>query len=71
MEEITYKSIMLDRNAFNLFLMRDDIKSAIKSVEKIDTAGVQILLGLIKEHKIGLSDLSDRVQQEMKFLGVE
>jgi len=71
MEEITYKSIMLDRDAFDLFLMRDDIKSAIKSVEKIDTAGVQILMGLIKEEKIELSDLSDTIQGELLFLGVK
>lgn len=70
MEELTYKSIMNDKERFDQFIALEDIKAQIKSVEKIDTAGAQIVLGLLKEEKIELSDLSDNVQNELLFLGV-
>ncbi|MCH9741722.1 MAG: hypothetical protein K0U21_00785 [Proteobacteria bacterium] len=70
MEELTYKSIMNDKERFDQFIALEDIKAQIKSVEKIDTAGAQIILGLLKEEKIELSDLSDNVQNELLFLGV-
>ena len=70
MEELTYKSIMNDKERFDQFIALEDIKAQIKSVEKIDTAGAQIILGLLKEEKIELSDLSDHVQNELLFLGV-
>jgi hypothetical protein len=70
MEELTYKSIMNDKERFDQFIALEDIKAQIKSVEKIDTAGAQIILGLLKEEKVELSDLSDNVQNELLFLGV-
>lgn len=70
MEELTYKSIMNDKERFDQFIALEDIKAQINSVEKIDTAGAQIILGLLKEKKIELSDLSDNVQNELLFLGV-
>ncbi|MCI4410474.1 MAG: hypothetical protein JHC38_02245 [Thiotrichales bacterium] len=61
---------MNDKERFDQFIALEDIKAQIKSVEKIDTAGAQIILGLLKEEKIELSDLSDNVQNELLFLGV-
>jgi ABC-type transporter Mla MlaB component len=71
MEELTYKSIMANKEEFENFVLRDDIKTQIKQVEKIDTAGAQVLIGLIKEEKIEQSDLSDIIQNELLFLGVK
>jgi ABC-type transporter Mla MlaB component len=71
MEELTYKSIMANKEDFENFILRDDIKTQVKQIEKIDTAGAQILIGLMKEEKIELSDLSDTIQSELLFLGVK
>jgi ABC-type transporter Mla MlaB component len=71
MDELTYKSIMANKEEFELFLLSDNIKSQIKQIEKIDTAGAQVLIGLIKEEKIESSDLSDAIQSELLFLGVK
>lgn len=70
MEELTYKSIMNDLAAFETWLTGENLKSSLKSIEKIDTAGAQIVVGLLKEHKIEWSDLSDALQSELLFLGV-
>jgi ABC-type transporter Mla MlaB component len=70
-EELTYKTVMANKEEFENFLLCDDIKIQIKKIAKIDTAGAQILIGLMKEEKIELSDLSDSVQGELLFLGVK
>lgn len=70
MEELTYKTIMNDKEQFDQFISSANIKIEVKSIEKIDTAGAQIILGLLKEEKIELSDLSDSLQGELLFLGV-
>ncbi len=71
MDELTYKSIMANKEEFELFLLNHDIKMQVKQIEKIDTAGAQILMGLIKEKKVELSDFSDAIQSELLFLGVK
>ncbi len=71
MEELTYKSIMTNKEDFEHLILRDDIKTQVKQIEKIDTAGAQILIGLINVEKIKLSDLSDATQGELLFLGVK
>ncbi len=71
MDELTYKSIMANKEEFELFLLNHDIKMQVKQIEKIDTAGAQILIGLIKEKKVELSDFSDAIQSELLFLGVK
>lgn len=70
MEELTYKAIMNDRDNFDLFLLGDNLKAQVKSIEKIDTAGAQVLVGLLQQQKIEASDLSEAVQAELAFLGV-
>jgi len=70
-EELTYKSIMANKEEFDNFLLSDDIKVQVKQIEKVDTAGAQVLIGLIKEEKIELADLSDATQGELLFLGVK
>jgi hypothetical protein len=71
LDELTYKSIMANKEEFELFLLNHDIKMQVKQIEKIDTAGAQILIGLIKEKKVELSDFSDAIQSELLFLGVK
>jgi DNA-binding MurR/RpiR family transcriptional regulator len=70
MEELTYKSIMTDSTAFDSWLQADDLKTLVRSVEKIDTAGAQVIIGLLEQQKIALTDLSDALQNELSFLGV-
>lgn len=62
---------MANKEEFELFLLNHDIKMQVKQIEKIDTAGAQILIGLIKEKKVELSDFSDAIQSELLFLGVK
>ena len=70
MEELTYKSIMTDQTAFNNWLSSDNLSELVRAVEKIDTAGAQIIMGLLEQHKIGFADLSDALQKELSFLVV-
>jgi ABC-type transporter Mla MlaB component len=62
---------MANKEEFELFLLNHDIKMQVKQIKKIDTAGAQILIGLIKEKKVELSDFSDAIQIELLFLGVK
>lgn len=70
MEELSYKNIMTDVAAFEQWLTASNLKEHIRSVEKIDTAGTQIILGLLQQNKIAFADLSQAVQDELLFLGV-
>lgn len=70
MEELTYKSIMTDQTAFDSWLHADNLKETVRSVEKIDTAGAQVIIGLLEQQKIAFTDLSDALQNELSFLGV-
>jgi ABC-type transporter Mla MlaB component len=70
MEELTYKSIMTDQTAFDSWLQTDNLKVNVRSVEKIDTAGAQVIIGLLEQQKIAFTDLSDALQNELSFLGV-
>lgn len=70
MEELTYKNIMTDPEQFQAWLTSDTLKETICSVERIDTAGAQIIIGLIQQSVISLTDLSEALQNELIFLGV-
>jgi hypothetical protein len=71
MEELTYRFIMANREEFEHFLLRDDLKRQVNHIKKIDTAGAQILVGLITDKKIEPSDLAEVIQNELLFLGVK
>jgi hypothetical protein len=70
MEELTYKSIMTDHSVFINWLASADLKTSVAKIAKIDTAGAQILLGLLQQEKITFADLSESLQNELSFLGV-
>jgi ABC-type transporter Mla MlaB component len=70
MEELTYKSIMTDQIAFESWLHAENLKTNVHSIEKIDTAGAQVIIGLLEQQKIAFTDLSDVLQNKLSFLGV-
>ncbi len=70
MEELTYKNIMTDLPAFEAWLSSSNINDTVRTIEKIDTAGAQVVIGLIEQQKIALTDLSEALQKELSFLGV-
>jgi hypothetical protein len=70
MEEMTYKSIMTDQTAFDSWLNSDNLKTNVGSIEKCDTAGAQVIIGLLEQQKIAFTDLSSALQKELSFLGV-
>ncbi|MBD3766343.1 MAG: hypothetical protein IE928_00125 [Gammaproteobacteria bacterium] len=70
MEELTYKSIMTDQTAFDSWLQTDNLKASVQTITKIDTAGAQVIIGLLEQQKIAFTDLSEALQNELSFLGV-
>lgn len=69
MEELTYKNIMTDPDTFQAWLTSDALKENIRTLERIDTAGAQIIMGLLKQQTISFTDLSEALQNELTFLG--
>lgn len=70
MEELTYKSIMNDQAGFESWLFSENLSETVRSIEKIDTAGAQVIIGLLEQQKIALTDFSEALKKELSFLGV-